>query len=215
MVYRELSASQSVKGRPFTSPRLYETDTRAMSYMLHDLKCLIDAGRLPISPHTPVEWTVNGLVRRVILCDIDNLMRRHNQQCFVGFFGERHIDRSSIALEEANAELVLEFRQFPGILSYSSIELYNGDWANLVIHDRPDARTYWRSSQRHAEAAERLAPQYYRTVRIHNGVIPGGLSGGGGLVIHSTKYWDYQRPRMWHALRDLSDGLVTPIHQAP
>ena len=215
MVQRELGASQAVKGRPFTSPRLYGADTRAMSYMLHDLKCLIDSGRLPISPHTPIEWTVNGLARRTIVCDLDNLAKRRPQLCFVGFFGERRRIGADTALEEANAELVLEFRQYPGILSYSSIELYNGDWANLVIHDRPDAKTYWRSSQRHAEAAERLAPDYYRTVRIHNGVIPGGLSGGGDLVIHSTKYWDYQRPKVWKALRDLSSGQQAPIHAAP
>jgi hypothetical protein len=46
-------------------------------------------------------------------------------------------------------------------------------------------------------------------------VIPGGLSGGGGLVIHSTKYWDYQRPKVWQALRDLSNGEQAPIHAAP
>lgn len=213
VLQRVLSPSETVKGRPFTSPRLYVGDTRALSYMLHDLKCLIDAGRLPISLHAPIEWQVNGLARRSVICDLDNLTRRHTQLCFVGFFGERRQDRPITPLEEANAELILEFRNFPGILSYSSMELYDGNWANLVIHYRPEDKTYWQSSERHAEAAQRLAPSYYRTVRIHNGVIPGGLHGGNGLVIQSTKYWDYQRPKLWQGLRDLTEGRsIWPPH---
>jgi hypothetical protein len=180
--------------------------------MLHDLKCLIDADRIPIEPHAPVEWEVNGLARRVVVCDTDVLTARHKELCFVGFFGERHMDRSAEPLEQANADLILEFRNYPGILSYSSMELYDGNWANLVIHDLPRAREYWRSSQRHAEAAERLAPQFYQSVRIHNGTIPGGLSGGGDIVIQTTKYWDYRKSQLWQAVRDLTAGNAPDIH---
>ena len=198
-----LANNESVDGRSFTSPHLYRSDARAMSYMLHDLKCLIDAEKLPIQAHASVGWETNGLSRRTMVCDYANLTSPHESLCFVGFFGERHLDRSSDALEEANAELVLEFKDYPGILSYSSMELYDGNWANLVIHDVPDTKEYWRASTRHAEAATQLSPQYYRTVRIHNGEILGGLSGGGELQIQSTKYWDYGAPEVWHATRDL------------
>jgi hypothetical protein len=180
--------------------------------MLHDLKCLIDANRVPVVPYTSIEWQVNGLARRVMVCDLDALTGRLEELCFVGFFGERHLDRSMEPLERANADLVLEFRNYPGILSYSSMELYDGNWANLVIHDVPKAREYWRSSERHAEAAERLSPEYYRSVRIHNGTIPGGLSGGGNAVIHTTKYWDYTSTPVWRAFRYLIEGAAPDMH---
>lgn len=212
MKVRRLTATQTVRGHPFTSPRMYVGDERAMSYMLHDLKCLIDAGRIPLSPHTPIEWEVNGLARKLIVCDPGALTAKHPSLCFVGFFGERHLDRTADALEEANAELVLEFRNYPGILSYSSMELYDGNWANVVIHDLPRAREYWRSSERHAEAAERLSPQYYRTVRIHNGVISGGLNSGGGLEIQNTKYWDFTSSPAWQAARDLTGDGGSAMH---
>lgn len=212
MTQRVLAPQQVVKGRPFTKPSLYRADTRALTYMLHDLKCLIDAHRIPVIPHTPIEWEVNTLSRRVIVCDLETLTARHEELCFVGFFGERHLDRPAEPLESANAELVLEFRNYPGILSYSSMELYDGNWANLVIHDLPRAREYWRSSERHVEAAERLSTEFYRNVRIHNGTIPGGLSGGGNVVIQTTKYWDYTSKRVWRAFRDLTHGSAPDMH---
>ena len=212
MTQRILGPQQVVRGRPFTKPSLYRADTRALTYMLHDLKCLIDADRIPVVPFTAIEWEVNGLSRRSMVCDLETLTGRHKELCFVGFFGERHLDRSMEPLESANAELVLEFRNYPGILSYSSMELYDGNWANLVIHDVPKAREYWRSSERHAEAAERLSPQFYQSVRIHNGTIPGGLSGGGDVVIQTTKYWDYRKSRVWQAVRDLTAGNAPDIH---
>lgn len=209
----ELGAEDMFPDRPFTSPQRYTTDVRALHYLLHDLKCLIDAERVPISPHAPIEWEANGLGRRVIVCDYANLTSPHKELCFVGFFGERHQDRSTEALESANAEIVLEFRNYPGILSYSSMELYDGNWANLVVHDLPAARENWRASERHADAANRLSPDFYRNVRIHNGIIAGGLNGGGEPVINTTKYWDYQAVPVWQAVRNLVPG--EPAIHAP
>lgn len=201
-----LAKTEFVDGRAFTSPLLYKGDKRALSYMLHDLKCLIDAERRPIENHTSIEWETNGLGRRAMICDYATLTADHASLCLVGFFGERHTAEESAVLEEANAELVLEFKDYPGILSYSSMELYDGNWSNLVIHDVPDTKEYWRASARHAEAATKLSPRYYRTVRIHNGDIPEGLAGGGDIQIQSTKYWDYSGPELWHATRQLIDN---------
>ena len=76
MTQRILAPQQVVKGRPFTKPSLYRADTRALTYMLHDLKCLIDADRIPVVPYTSIEWEVNGLARRVMVCDLDTLTGR-------------------------------------------------------------------------------------------------------------------------------------------
>ena len=102
-----LAETESVDGRAFTSPLLYKGDKRALSYMLHDLKCLIDAERLPIEDYSSIEWETNGLSRRAMICDYATLTANHASLCFVGFFGERHTAETSEVLEEANAELVL------------------------------------------------------------------------------------------------------------
>ncbi|HUO45839.1 MAG TPA: hypothetical protein VM470_03285, partial [Acidimicrobiia bacterium] len=177
MTIRVLAADQSVARRPFTSIALYNRDLGTLSYLLEDLRSLLArmaTGEMTVIPYQTNEWQVHGLKRRAIVTNAMGLYNRRTV-CVVGFFGERHIDKDHGVLEEANAEIVLEFRNFPGILSYSSMELPDGDWANLVLHDIPEVREYWRASERHARAAQELSPLYYRTVRIHNGIIPGGL----------------------------------------
>jgi hypothetical protein len=124
--------------------------------------------------------------------------------CVVGFFGERHVGRDATSLEAADAAVVLEFKDYPGILSYSSMELADGNWANLVLHTAPEDREAWRGGATHARAVAELAPVHYRTVRIHNGVLPGGLNAGTQIRIERTKYWDYREPSVWHGVRELT-----------
>ena len=52
---------------------------------------------------------------------------------------------------------------------------------------------------------------YYRTVRIHNGVLPDGVMGNRSIVVERTKYWDYGSAKVWHAVRELTDyGFIRP-----
>lgn len=205
MDVKSLAPEEAVKRRPFTSPDLYSYDYAILSYLLEDLRGLFASTVVepPLEVHQPIEWSVHGRKRRIVVCDLTALRSARREMCVVGFFGERHLDRDATPLEEANADLVLEFRNYPGILSYSSMELADGNWANLVLHDRPEAREQWRAGQRHADAATRLSPLFYRTVRIHNGVLPRGVAGGARILIQRTKYWDFRGARTWQAVRDL------------
>jgi hypothetical protein len=212
MATRSLSPTQSVSKRPFTSVRLYDRDQAILGYMLEDLRDTLargEPGRYHAYP--PIEWEVNGLHRRTIV-SAPLRLNQPDDVFVVGFFGERHFDRDVAPLEQANAEIVLEFRNFHGILSYSSMELTDGNWANLVLHDLPDTREEWRASEIHAKAALQLAPVFYRTVRIHNGYLPGGLTGGQTIQIERTKYWDYGKSRVWHAVRDLQSPHAGLAH---
>ncbi|HKX75673.1 MAG TPA: hypothetical protein VJR05_09815 [Acidimicrobiia bacterium] len=214
MATRVLAADQSVARRPFTSISLFQRDLAILAYLTEDLRALLAqmaAGTVNLIPYQSNEWQVHGLKRRAIVTNAMGLYNRRTV-CVVGFFGERHLERDHTPLEEANAEIVLEFKNYPGILSYCSMELPDGNWANLVLHDIPQVREYWRASERHARAAQELSPLYYRTVRIHNGVLPGGLMSGRPIAIERTKFWDYRNPRVWHAVRELtvrqSEGLA-------
>lgn len=223
MTVRSLGPEETISRRPFTSPRLYERDRAILAYMVEDLRGLLGEvaeGTVTVDAHSPLEWSVHGLRRRTIVCDPDTLLAGRKDLCVVGFFGLRYPGKDAMALEEANADLVLEFRNYPGILSYSSMELADGNWANLVIHDLPRAREYWRASQRHADAASRLSPLFYQTVRIHNGILPRGINAGRSIVIQRTKYWDFRRAKVWQAVRELivegrlDDFPVVTMHSA-
>jgi hypothetical protein len=210
MSMKVLLPDQTVSRRPFTSVGLYEHDRSILSQMLADARAKLaemDYGAITVTSFQPLEWQVDGLKHRIILTDP---IRLHTLQeiCVVGFFGERHTDRDGSALEAANAEIVLEFRNYLGILSYSSMELGDGNWANLVLHDLPEAREHWRAGEAHAKAARELSPLFYRNVRIHNGTLAGGVLGGNDILIERTKYWDFRTARVWYAVRELH----TPTH---
>ena len=78
----------------------------------------------------------------MIVCDLKRLETLDNI-CAVGFFGERRSGVDAAALEKANSEVVKEFGNYPGILSYTSFELPGHRWANLVLHDDPDVPKRW------------------------------------------------------------------------
>jgi hypothetical protein len=99
-------------------------------------------------------------------------------------------------------ELIQEFPGHPGILSYSSLELGDGDWGNLILLDGDEAREHWRVSERHAHAARELAPRHYTDVRLHQGILPGGVRARGEAILRRTKYYDYRDAVTWRAERE-------------
>lgn len=200
-----LSPTECPIEHPCADPSLYAGDEALLAYILQDLRALmrrVRKGEVHARPSQKIEWEVHGLKRRMVLCDPSSLLTEDTQQV-VGFFGTRRIDADVEGLEEIELELLDEFRSYPGIRSYSSIELVDHHWANLVIHAHPDDRVAWRGSVAHRRAAESIAPRVYSHVRIHNGSLPGGVIGSEQIDLAVTKYWDYTTSRPWHAIREL------------
>lgn len=197
----------------FADPSRYDSDVALLNYLLQDLRVVarqIATGERRIADHDHIEWAVHGLQRRTVICDVEALVEPVSRQ-MVGFFGDRRSDSDEWEIEEAELDVVAEFRSHPGIISYSSTELMGGQWANLVVHRRPDDRAEWRQSAVHIVAAETVAPEIYHNVRIHNGCIPGGPVGPDTVVLESTKYWDYDVTPTWHAFRRLPGGLTETL----
>ena len=208
-----LDVDDAPVGHSFADPSCYDSDIALLGYLMQDLRVLarqLASGEREIRNFDHLEWEVHGLQRRTVICDADALVEPVARQ-MVGFFGDRRNDSGGWDVEEAELDVVAEFRSHPGIISYSSTELIGGQWANLVVHRRPDDRTEWRNSVVHVAAAEVVAPHIYHNVRIHNGCIPGGPVGSETVVIESTKYWDYDVTPTWHAFRQLPGGLTETL----
>jgi hypothetical protein len=211
----ELGVDDVVDGHPCTDISLYSPDLDLLAYMLQDLRGLIrsnDAGKVELAAHEPKFWDVHGLRRRVVVCEPD-FIRRLDRVCIVGFFAERREDIDYPALDDLELQLLLEFRNYPGILSYSSVELANDFWANLVVHVEPDDTEAWRASNAHTRAVER-SPGLYTSVRIHNGHLDGGVPGNRAIEIDRTKYWDYDHEPVWQAVREFDPPLARIRRQA-
>lgn len=200
-----LASTEAPIRHPFADPGHYSGDLALLNYLLQDLRVLVRqaaAGHTGWANYNEIEWEVHGLQRRTVICDLDALLVGETRLA-VGFFGDRRAASPGIDVDRTELDVVGEFRRFPGIISYSSIELVGDQWANLVVHQEPADRSDWRHSEVHINAAEQVAPGIYHNVRIHNGCIPGGPIGSGTVVIERTKYWDYDAEEVWHAIREL------------
>lgn len=139
---------------------------------------------------------------RVIVCDATAL-RKASFPSFVGFFAIKRLGLDHAPLTQVDDQLVTELPHHPGILSYSSIALADGNWGNLIILRSSADGERWRDGERHAWAARELAPAHYSSVRLHDGQFAGGLRSGREPVLLHTRYWDYEASPAWRAERVL------------
>jgi len=208
---------ESPPDHPCADVRHTETDLALLHYLLQDLRALgrrASTRQARLSAYEPLTWTVHGLVRRLVICDPKALLQRCDRR-IVGFLGNRRSTHEAQRVDTAELDVIGEFPSFPGIISYSSLELVDDQWVNLVVHTEDSDRMEWRHSEVHIEAAEQLAPSVYHDIRIHNGRIPDGPIGSGTIMIESTKYFDYDSNPTWHAIRPVfPSSPVFPIDTA-
>jgi hypothetical protein len=139
---------------------------------------------------------------RIAITRPEELLSR-DELAVVGFCGQKWPEADRAPLDAADAELLDEFMLHPYLLSYSSLEVEDGDWRNLVLFSHPQGIGHWAISLKHAYAARELAPLYYKNIRLHNGVLPGGLMSGDEIILNRTKYYDYKNQSLWWAVREL------------
>src|SRR6202043_359578 len=125
---------------------------------------------------------------------------------FVGFLsGRQKRLRPSIlsAIKRTDKRLVMELADVSGILSYSSLELRNGDWCNLVVLTDASAKRHITGSQTHQHAAYLLAQAYYAWIRLHSGVMPEGLDHM-EMQLLKTRYYTFHPGQTKPSIRELA-----------
>ncbi|HEY3249146.1 MAG TPA: hypothetical protein VGK88_12770 [bacterium] len=195
-----LNRAEVAAGHPVTDPVHSAQDLAVIRLMAAALRHALEnllPGERPVTLRLP---DVEAQPHHVVVTD-DQVLRQRRDLAFVGFFAHRRVGLDFGPLEAVDDELILEFPRHPGIISYGSLRLVEGNWANLIMLDPPAARDHWRTSAKHAYAARELAPHYYAVVRLHNGYFPGGLISADAPVIARTAYYDYQGPAPWRAER--------------
>jgi hypothetical protein len=112
---------------------------------------------------------------------------------FVGFVsGIQPRVNPAIAQEIQRVDrlFMAELAHNAGLLTYSSLELNPGQWYNLVLLSDLAAKTYFKESNTHRYAAYDLAMHYYAWIRLHNGIMPGGLQSQ-HMLLQSTKCYTF------------------------
>jgi len=196
-----LSSQETAEGRGFTDPARTVHDLAAVGVMLQGVRRRVADAPAGPRPLVVEAREPDGRAHRAIVCDTARLGDGRDL-AWVGFFAVKRRDVDATPLGVRDEELIQEFPAHRGILSYSSLELHDGDWGNLILLDGDDAREHWRVSERHAHAARELAPRHYTDVRLHLGVLAGGVRAGGKPILRRTKYFDYRDAITWRAERE-------------
>ncbi len=171
------------------------SDAAMLEYLLHKLRITIllsPTQKDTTQPCVHYFAGYQGRMHRVVLYKSSDLFAQQSLP-FVGFISKKKaILATSVVDEIADIDktLILEFMQNPDLLSYSSLELEDGNWCNLVVFNRVSAKTHIEQSHTHKHAAYRMAPQYYDWIRLHNGVIT-RADMHDQLTIERTKYYTF------------------------
>lgn len=150
----------------------------------------------PLTDMPPFLYTATerrSCSHRIVLYDPPQLLQSKSL-AFVGFVSGRRAGTDPSVGQElhaVDAQMLAELARIPGLLAYSSLELRPGHWYNLVVLQSLDSKAHFRHSGTHQYAAYELAPRAYDWIRIHSGVIPGGLPGN-AMHILKTKHYVYQ-----------------------
>jgi hypothetical protein len=203
--YIRLGGADIVAGRPFTHPDQNATDLAHLKYMIGKLGHLLSLpGVIPAQPRPYVLFLeeTGGRRHRVALARPKELLICP-KLAVVGFCGDKRPESDRTPLDMADAELLVEFMDHPHLLSYSSLEVEDGNYRNLVLFSHPQGIGHWAVSLKHTYAVQVLSPAYYQHIRLHNGVLPGGLRSSHELTLTRTKYYDYSDQTLWWAVRDL------------
>jgi len=202
--YIVLVQTESVPGRAFTDPEQNVEDMAALRHMLARLRHRLSQPEgVPANPR-PLVLNVpeaDGRGHRIVLANPERLQAA-SALALVGFFGQKRAGVDPTPLTKVDDELIGEFPRHPGVLCYSSLEGKGGNWGNLVVLDSSGAGEHWKTSAKHAYAARELAPGYYTTIRLHNGLLATGLMSDHDLILLRTKYYDFQGESPWRAVRE-------------
>jgi hypothetical protein len=115
---------------------------------------------------------------------------------FVGFISRKQQSIDPFIAHElhrVDQQLLGELVSISGLLAYSSLELHAGNWYNLVLLNDASDKAHFKDIAIHRYAAYQLAPHYYEWIRLHSGMLHGGLAGA--LILQKTKYYRFQREK--------------------
>lgn len=202
-----LTPNAVLPDRIFTHPQHTTYDRRVLAYTLVRLCRLFETGR--IEPQTQpidlIDLEPDGRSHRILVFQPQVLFPSVNHTPFsvVGFFGQRQVGTQTEALQSRDDLLVEMMQAQEGPLSYSTIELTCGNFANCILFVSEEAKIAWGANPLHRELARDLSPRFYYSVRLYNGTLSGGITRPETLELHVVKYFDYRSRPPWRAQRTL------------
>jgi len=202
-----LSPEIILSDRAFTHPDHHLTDLPVLRVMLHQLgRFLEPRSQIEEQFESKIIPEADGRRHRYLIPRPTRLAAARNM-IVVGFFGQRRPEIPVGYFAKMDKSLREEIPQHRAILSYSCMELKNGDFSNLVLLENEAVKEAWREGDNHLKAIDQ-SPRYYKSVRIYNGRIEKDVYDPESLQLLGVKYWDYDCQPTWRAVRPLTNASL-------
>jgi hypothetical protein len=192
----ELAADEVIAERPFTATPEGERDLEMMNRMLLRLRRHI--GGIGLDAPSNARFGDEG--EHMIILPHPELICLPSTLAAVGFFGQARADVDHQPIIDLEHQLIDDMTNNPGLVAYYNVHWPGEGWGNLVLFVDFEAKDGWGHDDRHRRAVER-SPDHYHSIRLHNGVLPGGLRGPNGIRLIATKYLDFEAGMQWRAIR--------------
>ncbi len=209
-----MNASEALNERSLPNFEIGNLDLVILSYMAQRIYVTLYLLDEPVDPSQPLLYYAEEgrkHTHRIAIYRPEELMRNSSLD-LVGFVSAKLKPGRPQVIKEIRAvdkKLIVEFISTPGLLSYSSLELRDGRWCNLVLFSGRETRVHIRNSETHAYAAYQLSPRYYAWIRLHSGIMPGGLACN-EMILQKTRYYEFhgahEKPTIRELTRDISMG---------
>lgn len=203
-----LNEGEALVDLPLPVVRKGKLDLVILRYMARRVYIALRSCNQTTTTSQPLLYYLDERRRRIHRMAIYNPeeLLLNNELAFVGFIsGKLRPIRPSIGadLRIVDKKLVAGLVGTPGLLSYSSLELHDGNWCNLVLLNDPEVKIRLKNTEIHRYAAYELAPSCYEWIRLHNGILPAGLAGD-GMLLKKTRYYLYQGAGRRPTIREIS-----------
>src|ERR1700680_4540869 len=174
----EQSQLHTLDSSPLQVSQQVKLDLRVLRYMAHSVHFhLLHSALNTTLPSIDYLEERRERTHRVVIYQQQEYLLQASL-LFVGFVSGIQPRVSQAIMQElqrVDQLFMAELAHNAGLLSYSSLELNAGHWYNLVLLSDLAAKTYFKESSTHRYAAYDLAMHYYAWIRLHNGIMPGGL----------------------------------------
>lgn len=199
-----LDPDEIVQGRAFCHPTASESDVNTLKYMISRLRFIVIQNDK--SARSGLQYSdfrdIDRAVHRIVVPDWLVLQQSKNVVA-VGFFGQTRPDVDHAPIMDLENELIDQLPETSGLLTYYNLYRPQHGYGNLVLFQSETAKDGWRDNKRHARAVE-LTAKHYFSVRLHNGLIRGGIMDGSDFKLVRTKYYDFKSRPTWRATREFN-----------
>jgi hypothetical protein len=153
---------------------------------------LLECAQLEMRPNSVSYISHDRRSRRIIIYDLDELVRRKDLFVVV-FYGHRrdHAESNDNQFFTTDWQIAMNLMGTSGILCYASQQLTDGNWFNIVIFPDEQSKHDVKKDPKHHYASHVLAPQRFDWVRLHNASLPQGMTDIGQFNLSSTKYFEF------------------------